>query len=308
MKALVGYTGFVGSNISNSTAFDNYYNSKNIQSAYQTKPNLLVYSGLRAEKFLANKYPEEDFNIVQNAIENIKQINPKSIVLMSTIDVYATPYQVDEDTLIETQHLQPYGANRYFIEKWVEENFEDRLIVRLPGLYGKNIKKNFIYDLIQRIPLMLTTEKMHEISKDYKEIYNYYTDQNNGFFKGNILTVEDKKILRTYFSNSIFSATNFTDSRAKFQFYNLEYLWEHINIALDNNIKLLNLATEPVSISELYEFIEDKPFINEISNLVPNYDYKTKYSSLFSGNSGYIFNKEFVMNDIKKFVRNFEVL
>ena len=54
MKAIVGYTGFVGSNLTASGDFDAKYNSGNIREAFGTKPDLLVYSGLRAEKYLAN--------------------------------------------------------------------------------------------------------------------------------------------------------------------------------------------------------------------------------------------------------------
>ena len=60
MNALVGYTGFVGSNIYASGEFDSVYNSKNIESAVGTGPDLLVYAGVRAEKFLANNAPEKD--------------------------------------------------------------------------------------------------------------------------------------------------------------------------------------------------------------------------------------------------------
>jgi hypothetical protein len=60
-KAIVGYTGFVGSNIYASGDFDGAYNTKNIQDAFGTCPDLLVYAGMRAEKFLANADPERDY-------------------------------------------------------------------------------------------------------------------------------------------------------------------------------------------------------------------------------------------------------
>ena len=61
MKSLVGYTGFVGSNLMSQISFDQYFNSKNITDAFGTKPELLVYAGLRAEKFLANRNPDFDY-------------------------------------------------------------------------------------------------------------------------------------------------------------------------------------------------------------------------------------------------------
>ncbi|CAH0438850.1 NAD(P)-dependent oxidoreductase [Clostridium neonatale] len=302
LVALVGYTGFVGTNLTKSFKFNNLYNSKNIEEAFGTNPDLLVYSGVPAEKFLANNNPERDFKIIENAFENIKKINPQKIVLISTIDVYKNPINVDEDTQIDITGLLPYGLNRYKLERLVEENFENHLIVRLPGLYGENIKKNFIYDLINVIPSLLTEKKYREILEKDNFIKNYYIKQDNGFYKCMFLNEAQRKNLKEYFNQIGFSALNFTDSRSVFQFYNLSYLWEHINLALGNGIKKLNLATEPILISELYSYIKEEPFNNELSKEPFNYDYRTKYDYMFKGNMGYIFDKDFILNDIKQFV------
>ncbi|CAI3193862.1 NAD-dependent epimerase/dehydratase family protein [Clostridium neonatale] len=302
ITSLVGYTGFVGSNLAKSFKFDNLYNSKNIEEAFGTNPDLLVYSGVPAEKFLANSNPEKDLKIIENAFENIKKINSKKVVLISTIDVYKNPINVDEDTEIDTEGLLPYGLNRYKLERLVEENFENHLIVRLPGLYGENIKKNFIYDLINVIPSLLTEQKYCEIISKNRFIENYYIKQENGFYKCIDLKEKEKKTVKEYFNSIGFSALNFTDSRSIFQFYNLAYLWEHINLALENNIKKLNLATEPISISELYKYIKEKEFINELDIKPFNYNDKTKYDYIFEKCNGYIFEKETIKNDIKKFI------
>ena len=82
MKILVGYTGFVGSNIYRKGKFDSVYDSKNIEDAYNTNPELLVYSGLPAEKYLANNFPEKDMELIYQAQKNISSINPKKIVLI----------------------------------------------------------------------------------------------------------------------------------------------------------------------------------------------------------------------------------
>ena len=299
---LVGYTGFVGSNIATKHQFDGVYNAKNVVESYGTNPELLVYSGVPAQKFIANQYPEEDFKVIEQAIDNIKKINPKKIVLISTIDIYKEPVNVDEDSKIELEDLQPYGKNRYYLEDWVKQNFEDYLIVHLPGLYGKNIKKNFIYDLIHIIPSMLKKEKFEELIEKDNFIEQYYELQDNGFYKCKEVSTEEKVKLKEYFNRIGFTALNFTDSRGVYQFYHLKYLWEHIVEAMEKGIKVLNLATEPIKISELYEYIYGKQFENEIANNIPYYDYKTKYAELFNGKDGYIFSKEFVLEDIKKFV------
>ena len=57
MRALVGYTGFVGGNLAAAGTFDGLYNSKNIEEAFGTKPDILYYAAVPAEKFTANRFP-----------------------------------------------------------------------------------------------------------------------------------------------------------------------------------------------------------------------------------------------------------
>ncbi|RZK04958.1 MAG: NAD(P)-dependent oxidoreductase [Flavobacterium sp.] len=303
MKVLVGHTGFVGSNLLESNSFDYCFNSQNIKDSFGLNPDLLVYSGVRAEKFLANKEPEKDFEIILEAIENIKQINPKQIVLISTVDVYPNPVSVDENTEIDVEILQPYGKNRLHLENWVASNFKDHLLVRLPGLFGKNIKKNFIFDLISVIPSMLNEAKYTELyNNDW--IVNNYTLQENGFYKLNVLEDSERKILKQQFLDLGFSALNFTDSRGKFQFYNLKNLWNDIHIAQKQGIKKLNLATEPIDVSEIYKTVYGQDFFNELSNPVPNYDFHTIHGESFQRSDKYISSKEEVLQDIVRFIKS----
>ena len=301
MKALVGYTGFVGSNIYAAGDFDAVYNSKNIEDAYGTNPDLLVYAGLRAEKYLANNAPKKDMEQIIQAQENIAKINPKKLVLISTIDVFKNPKDVDERTVIDTENLHPYGYNRYQLELWVRENYPDALIIRLPGLFGKNIKKNFIYDYINVIPFMLKEEKFNELLTIDSELNNYYLLQDNGFYKVNVLE-EDKEKLKEKFKSLGFSALNFTDSRSKYQFYNLQRLWADIQTALEAGIKLWHPATEPISARELYEFLTGDRFVNELSGVPADYNYKTIYGEIFGGNDCYIDTAENVKDEIREFV------
>ena len=300
-KALVGYTGFVGSNIYAATDFDAVYNSKNIEEAFGTNPDLLVYAGLRAEKYLANNAPEQDMALILQAEENITKINPKKLVLISTIDVFKVPVNVDENSTIDTNNLHAYGYNRYQLELWVREYYPDALIIRLPGLFGKNIKKNFIFDFINVIPFMLKKEKFDELVQKDSSLEKYYVLQDNGFYKVNC-PEEDRELLKSKFKVLQFSALNFTDSRSVYQFYNLGRLWSDIEIALENNLHMWHPATEPVSAGEVYEYLTGEQFVNELNGTPANYDYKTIYDTLYGGYNGYICNKETVLNEVKKFV------
>ncbi len=305
MKTLVGYTGFVGSNLYENGTFDEVYNSKNIREGYGTRPDLLVYAGVRAEKYLANHEPEKDLLQIKMAKENIEKINPRKLVLISTIDVFKNPNGVDEDSEIDIQGLHAYGLNRYWLECQIREQFPDCLIIRLPGLFGKNIKKNFIYDYIHKIPFMLNAEKYMEIVHKKAAIGEYYTKQENGFYRV-CVTEEKKNLLKELFEEVGFSALNFTDSRSVYQFYNLERLWRDLNVALENEVKLWHAATEPVSAGELYRFLAGEKFENELNGRPVLYDFRSKYANIYNGENGYICNKQQVMKEVKKFVDNAE--
>lgn len=301
MNALVGYTGFVGSNLYMSGDFDAVYNSRNIEEAYGTQPDLLVYAGMRAEKYLANNAPEKDMELVRQAAANIAEIKPKKLILISTIDVFKIPRNVDENSAIDTVDLHAYGYNRYQLECWVRDQYKDALIVRLPGLFGKNIKKNFIYDYIHVIPFMLSQEKFEELAGQEAALREFYQIQENGFYKVDVRD-EDRGRLKDIFHRLGFSALNFTDSRSAYQFYDLTNLWRDIQTALKAGIRLFHPATEPVSAGELYEYLTGERFVNELNGEPADYNYRTIYDVVYGGSNGYIYTKEQVMKAIRAFV------
>jgi hypothetical protein len=251
--------------------------------------------------FLANSNPAADFAVIKNAAKNIRKIAPKRLVLISTIAILDNPAGADEDYVVNTGKLTAYGLHRYRLEQMACEIMPDCHILRLPALFGRNIKKNFIYDLIHFFPAMLKKEKYEQFSAVESEIAGCYTRQENGFYR---LTVTDdqKPELRLAFERLNFSAFNFTDSRSVFQFYNLDYLWKHIETTLINNIPLLHIAVEPLSAGEVYSELTGKEFVNKIAETPFNYDFKTKYANCFGGAKGYIFNRTQVLSDLRSFV------
>ena len=301
MKALVGYTGFVGSNLALSTKFDAMYNSKNIKDAYGAKPDLLVYAGVPAAKYLANKAPAEDLAVIRQAEENIEKIAPKKLVLISTIDVFSVPVGVDENT-IPTQNSEAYGRNRRELEIWARNHYPDALVIRLPALFGQNLKKNFIYDILHPIPFRLTDKLFDEFSQRESELAVYYKPLGNGFFQCKKMSKDEEDSLRMIFNRLGFSALNFTDSRSSYQFYPLSRLWQDIETALENNLQIVNLATEPIQAGELYELLTEKKFVNEVVVKPVRYDFHTLHGEVFGGKGEYLLRKDDIVRSIQKFV------
>lgn len=74
MKALIGYTGFVGGTIASQTQFDEQYNSKNIHEIAGKEFDLIVCAGEPGKKWMANQEPQQDLLSIRNLIEHLKTV------------------------------------------------------------------------------------------------------------------------------------------------------------------------------------------------------------------------------------------
>ncbi|WP_249043414.1 NAD-dependent epimerase/dehydratase family protein [Paenibacillus faecis] len=155
-RCLLGYTGYVGTTLLAQTKFDDLYNSKNIEKIRGKEYDLIICAAAPAVKWKANQAPIEDLDNISKLINSLKEVKANKFVLISTVDVYRNPANVDESTVIDLERTEPYGKHRFYLEQFICENFRDNLIIRLPGLFGKGLKKNFIYDIIHNNALDLT--------------------------------------------------------------------------------------------------------------------------------------------------------
>ncbi len=147
-RALIGATGFVGSNLLRQGDFTHAYSSSNIQEIIDHSFDLVVCAGARAEKWKANIDPTCDLNNIENLISHLGKITARQFILISTVDVYPNPREVEEGSLIFADQLGPYGKHRYLLEIFTIEHFPNYTIIRLPGLIGNGLKKNFIFDML----------------------------------------------------------------------------------------------------------------------------------------------------------------
>lgn len=154
MKILVGNTGLIGTTLKKSIKFDFEFNSKNINTFINLIPDNqeLYLSCLPATKWLVNQKLDEDIENIFNIINILKTKKYSKIILISTIDVYNdSPLKVNETYKPNVGNLS-YGNNRYFFELLVKDILKtDNLkIFRVPSLFSENIKKNILYDLINK--------------------------------------------------------------------------------------------------------------------------------------------------------------
>jgi len=147
--AIFGFSGFVGSYLTRYYKFDYLYNSKNITDAKNKEFDTIFISCIPAIKWLANKYPDKDKESIANIKKILETIQAKKVILISTIDVYdMLNTKSNEDEIINYNNNNSYGKNRYLFEEFVRTKFSNVYIIRLPALFGRGLKKNILYDLL----------------------------------------------------------------------------------------------------------------------------------------------------------------
>lgn len=300
---LVGSTGFVGSNLINQITFENIYHKTDVSCAFGSKPDILLYAGVTGTKFLANKFPQKDREVISQAKINIEKIGAKKIILISSVDVNQT-LASDESYSNNSGHSMfgTYGNNRLELENWVMSNYNDYNIIRLPAIYGQNLKKNFIHDLISPIPPMLSVEKINKLSADISDIFNAYIFEADGMYHYNS-NYNNEPLLEEHFLYNNFNALSFTNPNSSFQYYNLSWLWKDIKRIIDNEIRVINLVTEPIVSYELFEKLYQVQYPSEFTENIINYNLRTVYADVLGGTNGYIYTKEKVLEDLINFIK-----
>src|SRR3989338_11279049 len=104
-SALIGYTGFVGSNILLKQKFEGLYNSRNIEQIKGQEFDMIICAGAPAVKWLANKEPQKDKESLKRLMDGLGKVKADTFVLISTIDVYPNPSDVTEEFIIDKSSL-----------------------------------------------------------------------------------------------------------------------------------------------------------------------------------------------------------
>ena len=149
-QALIGATGYVGTTLRTQRSFSALYHSADIATIDGRHFDLVICAAAPAAKWLANQQPAADLANIQRLAGHLATMRAERFILISTVDVLRMPPAADETTPLDTARCDAYGANRAWLEEFVRAQFAQHLIVRLPGLFGRGLRKNFIYDLLQR--------------------------------------------------------------------------------------------------------------------------------------------------------------
>ena len=145
--ALIGYTGFVGSNLAAANEFTDIYNTANIDDIRGRTYDLVVSAAGRADSHRINEHGDADRAEIEDYVALLSTVRAERLVVVSTVCIYPGGGSPDEATPLSAEGLTPYGANRLYMERTLADRFPT-LAVRLPQLYGNGLKKGIVFDLL----------------------------------------------------------------------------------------------------------------------------------------------------------------
>jgi len=245
-SALIGSTGFVGSNLMAQERFDEKFHRSDIDVIRGRDYGLIVCAGAPGGKWIANRESEADGRTLRSLMAALDNVHAEEFVLVSTIDVYAHPTSVTEGS--EVVASGPYGSHRFELEDFVSRRFPNHRIIRLPGLFGPGLRKNVIFDLL------------------------------NGNQVGQV------------------------DPSAVLQWYDVGLLWRDIGILRQSDVRLLNLATEPVENRVISTRFFPDVAVGTPSRAAPKYDVRTLHSRLFGKSGAYCYTQDETLACLGSFV------
>lgn len=266
---------FCGGNLAAKHAFAAVCHSTDIAAQFGAKPDLCVYAGVPAAMFLANADPDADLAVMAAARENLRQIAPKQLVLISSIAVYADSRGKDEQSPMTPDGLPAYGRNRLQLERWAREDYPNALIVRLPALYGIGLKKNFLFVLHTITPAMLKPEKYTELAQKSPWYGMAIPWQITAFISSTVRWMP--RPCGNFLRAMILTPLPSRIPAARYQFYHLARLWQDVQTALQNGLTTLNLTTPPVTAAEVYTTVTGKAdWQNELPKPPFDYDLRSR--------------------------------
>lgn len=248
---VIGAKGFVGSNLMKSDNATIPVTRENISAIGSLGCQHFVVSAVSATKWKANLNPERDQQEITALLSNLHPNSGYSLTLISTIDVFPRDLSFTEKTPVEyMERIEGYGKNRAWLECELKDKFEDLTIVRLPGLFGPGLKKNLIFDLLHKKPIVRMNPDSH------------------------------------------------------FQFYDIRNLAQDLSLLWNNDLKVQNMATEPVSVAQILSLFS-KTELGVLDEPSFHYKMKTINSAVFGeGKVDYIQDSESVLREIKDWIGN----
>lgn len=308
IDALIGHTGFVGQTLSRQYSFTAHFNTSNIDTIVGQQFGTLVCAAAPGSMFAANREPDRDRNQIDALIERLDRVGARRFVLISSIAVLADFAGGDDEGTQAFQQHVAYGHHRRLLETFCETHFSNCLVVRLPALFGSGLRKNFIFDLLNPIPSMLTTPRLEallEVSPINMRdaLLQLYEPDTFGMYIVDRVAVNrhpQRFDLEASVRATGMSSVQFHNPDTTYQYYDLARLWSDIELVMKFGLHHVHLATEPLRAGEIYSRLLGDEMPKNNAQL-HHEDMRTRHASIWGRNGNYLEDACAVLDKLETF-------
>lgn len=308
--ALIGATGFVGSNLRVTRNFSALYSSSNVQESAGQHFDTVFCAAAPGSMVQANQAPERDAARIDEIISHLTRLKADRIVLVSTIATLENFGRDQDEVTCSFEKIQPYGRNRRRLEEFCAAQFSNSLVLRLPALFGINLRKNLLFDLMNPVPSMLSSQRREAIAAalpqdiSHRLLRLYTHDETTAMWHLDRATLDalpDKKSIETVVEAAGFEALRFTNPASSFQFFDLSLLSSMVDIALQANLRTLHLAPEAISAQQIVTALRGRPMPDSAAP-VHIEDMQTRHAAIFGQTGRFIATADDVMSRLRGFI------
>jgi hypothetical protein len=306
---LIGHTGFVGGALLRQARFSACFNSATIAAIEGQSFGTLVCAAAPGSMLEANRAPERDAAQIDALIARLSRVQAERFVLISSIAVLADFAGGNDEGTTAFQQELAYGRHRRALEAFVESHFANSLIIRLPALFGHGLRKNFLFDLMNPVPSLLTEAKrdamMDALDPSLVEWVGtlYSPDAVTGLLKLDRAALNANR-RRAALEDAVTvmgaSATQFHHPDTTYQYYPIDRLWQDIGIALEAGLSHLHLVAEPLTAAAIHQRLTGRP-MPETPARLHREDMRTRHAALWDAEGPYQFSAAATLDRLTAF-------
>ncbi|KLE32478.1 hypothetical protein AAW00_12800 [Aurantiacibacter luteus] len=307
--ALIGHSGFVGAILSGQHVFPAKFNSRNVEEIRQKRFDTVVCAAAPGSMVEANLAPKRDLDAIEILIEHLRDVEARRFVLISSIAVLADFSGGCDESTQAFEEVLAYGRHRRMLEAFCEDHFESCLVVRLPALFGPGLRKNFIFDLLNPVPSLLTEVRLEllleRLQPELRAVLAtlYSPDAATGLLRldRTALDADQRRQKLDVAVRSVgMAATQFHNADTTYQFYSMSRLWSDIETALGAGLSRLHLAVAPLRAADIHARLLGVPMPKTNAKLHGE-DMRTCYAALWDREGPYLEDRDTVMNKLDVF-------
>jgi len=306
---LIGHTGFVGGALLRQSRFGACFNSTTIPAIEGRTFGTLVCAAAPGSMLEANRAPDRDAAQIDALIAQLATVRAERFVLISSIAVLADFAGGDDESTGAFQQTLAYGRHRRALEAFVESHFAASLIIRLPALFGHGLRKNFLCDLLNPVPTLLTEAKRDTLMTALDPALSgwiaalYSPDAVTGMLRLDraALNADGRRAaLEDAVTALGASATQFHHPETTYQYYAIDRLWQDIGIALEAGLSHLHLVAEPLTAAAIHQHLTGRA-MPDCPARVHREDMRTRHAALWGAHGPYQFSAAATLDRLAAF-------